>query len=195
MGLSCGTWNPHCSPQALGHSGSVFVASGIFLTRDQTRVPCVARQIANHWTAKEVAFFAYAFYLPRWFMCTAFRRWGIHFGRPRSWNVAYLRNAVGIQAMHLRNTLSVPTRDSGMGWTCLQHKGLSGVLLCPAHTHPLTAASFSGSAAYLGNFLNLSVHPAALEGMYGGVLPMLNKTPFAIINNITGIQNVKPLEQ
>ena len=84
LGLSCGTWNPHCSPQALGHSGSVSVASGIFLTRDQTRVPCVARQIANHWTAKELAFFAYAFYLPRWFMCTAFRRWEIHFGRPRT---------------------------------------------------------------------------------------------------------------
>ena len=69
------------------------------------------------------------------------------------------------------------------------------MLLSHAHTHALTAASFSGSAAYLGNFLNLSAHPSALEVMCGGVLPMLNKTPFAIINNITGIQNVKPLEQ
>ena len=31
--------------------------------------------------------------------------------------------------------------------------------------------------------------------MYEEVLSMLSKTPFAIINNITVIQNMEPLEQ
>lgn len=58
-----------------------------------------------------------------------------------------------------------------------------------------TAASFNGSAAYQGSFVNLSAQPSALKVMYGEVLPMLNKIPFATINNITVIQYMKPLEQ
>ena len=66
--------------------------------------------------------------------------------------------------------------------------------LVATHT-PLTAVSFNCPAAYLGTFVNMSAHLSTLKVMYGGVLPMLKKTPFAITNNITGIQNAKPLEQ
>lgn len=57
------------------------------------------------------------------------------------------------------------------------------------------AASFNGSATYQGSFVNLSAHTPTLKVMYGEVLPMLNKIPFVIINNITVvIQYTKPLE-
>lgn len=57
------------------------------------------------------------------------------------------------------------------------------------------AASFNGSATYHRSFVNLSAHLPTLKVMYGEVFPMLNKIPFAIINNITVIQYTKPLEQ
>ena len=55
-GFSC------CTAQALGMLASVVVvrglscpeACGILQTRDQTRIPCIGRQILNHWTTREV---------------------------------------------------------------------------------------------------------------------------------------------
>ena len=43
--ISCGTWG--------------LVTYGISQTRDQTRVPCIARQILNPWTTREVPGVAY----------------------------------------------------------------------------------------------------------------------------------------
>ena len=52
----------HCRAQALGCKGSVVVVHGFSCpaawaysqTRDQTHVPCIGRQILNHWTTREV---------------------------------------------------------------------------------------------------------------------------------------------
>ena len=67
--LSCGTWNLHCIMQDLfvAVPDSLVVVCGLCaglaapwhvdnssLTRDQTHVPCIARQILNHWTTREV---------------------------------------------------------------------------------------------------------------------------------------------
>ena len=54
-----------CGLQALEHAGSVVAAHGLScpacgmwdlssLTRDRTCVPCLGRQILNHWTSREV---------------------------------------------------------------------------------------------------------------------------------------------
>ena len=53
-----------CRLQELQHGDSVVAAHGlrcsaacvIFWLRDRTHVPCTARQILNHWTAKEALF-------------------------------------------------------------------------------------------------------------------------------------------
>ena len=50
-GLSCGTWD-------LQHGSQAQLPGGLwdlsFQTRDQTHIPCIARQILNHWTTREV---------------------------------------------------------------------------------------------------------------------------------------------
>ena len=55
-------WFSHCRAQALGCVVSVVVVHrlscpmtcGIFLDRGLNGVPCIARQIINHWTTREV---------------------------------------------------------------------------------------------------------------------------------------------
>ena len=63
--LGCGTWGLHCIMQELllwctdspveVHRLSCSIAWGDLssLTRGWTQVPCIARQIVNHWTIKE----------------------------------------------------------------------------------------------------------------------------------------------
>ena len=46
---SCGALTQFVAPGL-----SCSVACGIFLTMDQTHVPCIARQILNPWTTREV---------------------------------------------------------------------------------------------------------------------------------------------
>lgn len=92
--------------------------------------------------------------------------------------------------MHLKSTLSA-----------LRHMDQVQVSSFQSQAHrfhpctPFTATFFNRSAAYQGSSVNLSAHPSALKVMYGGVLPVLNKVPFAIIKNITVIQYMKPLER
>lgn len=63
------------------------------------------------------------------------------------------------------------------------------------HALPFMAAFCNGSAVCLGSFVNLSACSSALKVMYGGNSAYAKYDPFAITNNITVIQNVKPLEQ
>ena len=63
----CGMWAPHClAPLAVGTGSGAQTLQlwfmglvalqqvGSFWTRDRTYVPCIVRQIRNHWTTREV---------------------------------------------------------------------------------------------------------------------------------------------
>ena len=101
---SCGVWASYCrgfSPcraQALrvqtqklwciGWLSSRHVGSSC--TRDQTCVPCIGRQIPNHWTTREIltetfcllAYILLLFYWQIWGKCENFK--DIHLGREQS---------------------------------------------------------------------------------------------------------------
>ena len=60
---SCGAWAPHCgvfsccelsTSVVVAHGLSCSVKSGIFLEQGSNHVPCISRQILNHWTSREV---------------------------------------------------------------------------------------------------------------------------------------------
>ena len=71
--FGCGEWTSHCGgfsccrAQALGHRVSGVAHSGLVAsrhvgssqTRDRTPVPCIGRQILNHWTTRETPLFGF----------------------------------------------------------------------------------------------------------------------------------------
>ena len=63
LGLHCGMQASLCRTQAPEHAGSIVVAHRLSCpsmwdlsspTRDWTHVPCIGRQILNHWTTRQV---------------------------------------------------------------------------------------------------------------------------------------------
>ena len=59
---TCSTWAQQLWCTGLDTPGHV----GFSQTRNQTSVPCIARQILNHWTIKEVPKFSFFFKQKQW---------------------------------------------------------------------------------------------------------------------------------